>query len=343
MPPTIISRKSSNRILRDSSPNQAEPPRGHKPRLGISQCLLGEPVRYDGGHKLDPFLTNVLTPFVEWIPVCPEVEAGLGTPREAMCLMGNSDSPRLVTIHTKVDHTRLLQQYSRRRIRKLLASDLDGYIFKNNSPTCGIHRINVYNEKGQAARQGTGLFSYRVQQALPLLPIEEEGRLTNDTIRENFFERIFCYQRWKTLLQHKPISRRAIVDFHIRHNCVLLAHSPSHYQRLGQLVAKAREYTPRDLTARYGPLFMDTLKVKPTVNNQVKVLNHFVGFLKKHLQQTEREELQQHIKDYHHNLIPLAVPLTLIKHYVRLLPMPHLIDQVYLNPHPQELILRNHI
>ena len=135
MPPTIISRKSSNRILRDSSPNQAEPPRGHKPRLGISQCLLGEPVRYDGGHKLDPFLTNVLTPFVEWIPVCPEVEAGLGTPREAMCLMGNSDSPRLVTIHTKVDHTRLLQQYSRRRIRKLLASDLDGYIFKNNSPT----------------------------------------------------------------------------------------------------------------------------------------------------------------------------------------------------------------
>jgi uncharacterized protein YbgA (DUF1722 family) len=174
--------------------------------------------------------------------------------------------------------------------------------------------------------------------------MEEEGRLNKTIIRENFIERIFGYQRWKTLVQDKRIRREAIVDFHARHKYVLLAHGRTHYQRLGQLVAKAREYTPLNLTARYGLLFMDALKAKATVNNHVKVLNHLAGFLKNHLQQTEREELQENILDYHHHLIPLAVPLTLIKHYVqRLLPVSSLIDQVYLNPHPQELILHNHI
>lgn len=179
----------------------------HKPRLGISQCLLGDTVRYDGGHKRDAFLTDVLAPFVEWIPVCPEVEAGLGTPREAMHLAGDPNAPRLLTIRTHIDHTITLKAFSQRRVQELQESDLDGYIFKKSSPSCGVHRVKVYTEKGQPSKQGTGIFSGAFQKAFPLLPVEEEGRLSDAAIRENFIERIFCYRRWKSLFQESRISR----------------------------------------------------------------------------------------------------------------------------------------
>ena len=177
----------------------------------ISQCLLGDEVRYDGGHKRDVFLTDVLAPFVEWVPVCPEVEAGLGTPREAMHLAGDPVSPRLLTIRTKVDHTAMLKGFSQRRVQELRECDLDGYIFKKNSPSCGVHRVKVYSEKGHPGKQGTGIFSAVLQEAFPLLPVEEEGRLNDAPIRENFIERIFCYRRWKTQVQQQRISRGTIV------------------------------------------------------------------------------------------------------------------------------------
>ena len=315
----------------------------HKPRLGISQCLLGDTVRYDGGHKRDAFLTDVLAPFVEWIPVCPEVEAGLGTPREAMHLAGHPDAPQLLTIRTHIDHTLTLRAFSQRRVQELQEYDLDGYIFKKNSPSCGVHRVKVYTEKGQPSKQGTGIFSAAFQQAFPLLPVEEEGRLSDAPIRENFVERIFCYRRWKSLFQRGRISRGSIVQFHTRHKYLLLTHSRSHYQDLGQLVAKAGQYTPVDLADRYGVLFMDALKSKATVRKHVNVLQHLAGHLKKQLSAIERAELQETIQDYHRHLMPLTVPLTLIKHYVRILAIPYLVDQVYLNPHPKELMLRNHV
>ena len=237
----------------------------YKPRVGISQCLLGDAVRYDGGHKRDVFLTDVLAPFVEWVPVCPEVEAGLGTPREAMHLAEDPDSPRLLTIRTKVDHTAALKVFSQRRVQELGKRDLDGYIFKKNSPSCGVHRVKVYTEKGQPGKQGPGIFSTTFQEAFPLLPVEEEGRLNDFPIRENFIERIFCYRRWKTQVQQKRISRGTIVEFHTRHKYLLLTHSRSHYHDLGQLVAKAGQYTSNDLANRYGALFMDALKIKATV------------------------------------------------------------------------------
>ena len=315
----------------------------HKPRLGISQCLLGDTVRYDGGHKRDVFLTDVLAPFVEWIPVCPEVEAGLGTPREAMHLAGDPDAPQLLTIRTHIDHTITLQAFSQRRVRELQESDLDGYIFKKNSPSCGVHRVKVYTEKGQPSKQGTGIFSAAFQNAFPLLPVEEEGRLNDAPIRENFIERIFCYRSWKSLFQQGRISRGAIVQFHTRHKYLLLTHSRSHYHELGQLVAKAGQYTPGELADCYGVLFMDALKNKATVRKHVNVLQHLAGHLKKQLSAIERAELQETIEDYHRYLTPLTVPLTLIKHYVRILAVPYLVDQVYLNPHPKELMLRNHV
>ncbi len=315
----------------------------HKPRLGISQCLLGDTVRYDGGHKRDAFLTDVLTPFVDWIPVCPEVEAGLGTPREAMHLAGDPDAPKLLTIRTHIDHTITLQAFSQRRVQELQESDLDGYIFKKNSPSCGVHRVKVYTEKGQPSKQGTGIFSSAFQKAFPLLPVEEEGRLSDAPIRENFIERIFCYRRWKTLFEQSRISRGAIVQFHTRHKYLLLTHSRSHYHDLGQLVAKAGGYPPGELASRYGALFMEALKIKATVRKHVNVLQHLAGHLKNQLSAIERAELQETIQDYHRRFTPLTVPLTLIKHYVRILAIPYLVDQVYLNPHPKELMLRNHV
>jgi len=335
--------QTENRKISPRGKGMADQLPDHKPRLGISQCLLGDTVRYDGGHKRDAFLTDVLAPFVEWIPVCPEVEAGLGTPREAMHLAGDPDAPQLLTIRTHIDHTITLQVFSQRRVQELQESDLDGYIFKKNSPSCGVHRVKVYTEKGQPSKQGTGVFSAAFQKAFPLLPVEEEGRLSDASIRENFIERIFCYRRWKSLLQQGRISRGAIVQFHTRHKYLLLTHSRSHYHNLGQLVAKAGQYTPGDLAERYGVLFMDALKSKATVRKQVNVLQHLAGHLKKQLSAIERAELQETIQDYHRHLTPLTVPLTLIKHYVRILAVPYLVDQVYLNPHPKELMLRNHV
>lgn len=323
--------------------NMAEYLSHHKPRLGISQCLLGDTVRYDGGHKRDAFLTDVLAPFVEWLPVCPEVEAGLGTPREAMHLAGDPDAPQLLTIRTHINHTMALQTFSQRRVQELQESDLDGYIFKKSSPSCGVYRVKVYTDKGQPSKQGTGIFAAAFQKAFPLLPVEEEGRLSDAPLRENFIERIFCYRRWKTLSQEHRISRGAIVQFHTRHKYLLLTHSRSHYHDLGQLIAKAGQYTPDDLASRYGPLFMDALKIKATVRKHVNVLQHLAGHFKNQLSPVERAELQETIQDYHRHLTPLAVPLTLIKHYVRILAVPYLVDQVYLNPHPKELMLRNHV
>ncbi len=314
-----------------------------QPRIGISQCLLGEKVRYDGGHKRDAFLTDVLSPFVQWVPVCPEVEAGLGTPREAMHLAGDPQTPKLLTIHTKNDHTLTLQAFSQRRVKELREGDLDGYIFKKNSPSCGVHRVTVYSEKGHPGKRGIGIFSGAIQEAFPLLPVEEEGRLNDAPIRENFIVRIFSYRRWKTQIHQHRLTRGMIVNFHTQHKYLLLTHSHSHYQELGRLVAKAGVYTPRDLATQYGALFMDALKIKATVRKHVNVLQHLAGHFSKQLSKLERAELQETIQDYHRHLTPLAVPLTLIKHYVRIFSVPYLIDQVYLNPHPKELLLRNHV
>ena len=312
------------------------------PQLGISQCLLGEHVRYDGGHKRDRFLTDVLGRFVEWVPVCPETEAGLGIPREAMRLVSTNGSPHLITINSKIDHTSLITQFSRKKIRELKKNQLDGYILKRNSPSCGFHHVRVYTPQGMPSTSGVGLFADILQRSLPRLPVEDEGRLQDLSIRENFIERIFCAHRWN-LLQRERLSRGHIVQFHTQHKYLLLAHSRSHYQQLGRLVASANQYTPHQLADIYGPIFAEALQVKATVRKHVNVLQHLLGHLKKLLIKVERDELQESIWDYHRAITPLTVPLTLISHYVRVFDIEYLSDQVYLNPHPKELMLRNHV
>ena len=311
-------------------------------RLGISRCLLGEEVRFDGGHKRDVFLTDVLGRYVEWVPVCPEVEAGLGTPREAMRLIGNPQQPRLVAIKSGRDHTLALETMAVKRLSDLEELDLSGFVFKKDSPSCGVERVRTYNEHGMPGRKGVGLFARAFLDRFPLIPVEEEGRLCDPLLRENFIERVFCYRRWQDLVQ-RGVTRQGLVRFHTVHKYLLLAHSAPHYRQLGRLVAQVNEYRPKDLAIRYGELFMQALAVKATVRKHVNVLQHILGHFKERLDAQEKAELLGVIADYHQGLTPLIVPLTLIKHYVQLFDVAYIREQVYLNPHPKELMLRNHV
>ena len=311
-------------------------------RLGISRCLLGDEVRFDGGHKRDNFLTGVLEHYVEWVPVCPEVEAGLGIPREAMRLVGDPQDPRLVTIKSGTDHTRTVKMITRNRIEELKQMDLSGYVFKKGSPSCGIERVRIYNEEGVHSREGVGLFARVFIERFPLVPVEEEGRLCDPTLRENFIERVFCYRRWQDLVQNGA-TRLALAQFHMIHKFLLLAHHPKQCEVLGRLIGHAHEHRPKELANRYGELFMKALAVKATVRKHVNVLQHILGYFKERLEPHERAELLGVIGDYHRGLTPLVVPLTVIKHYVQIFDVSYILDQVYLNPHPKELMLRNHV
>ena len=311
-------------------------------RLGISRCLLGDDVRFDGGHKHDSFLTDVLGRYVEWVPVCPEVEAGLGIPREPMRLVAAPDALRLVTIKSGRDCTEALQKLSVSRIPLLKQLDLSGFVFKKDSPSCGIHRVRIYNEHGMPSRNGVGVFARAFIEQFPLIPVEEEGRLCDPPLRENFIERVFCYRRYQDLLNGE-LTRDAVIRFHTVHKYLLLAHDQQQYEALGRLVGRAKHYRPKELAHKYGEGFMATLAVKTTVRKHVNVLHHILGYFKAGLSDQEKLELLGVIDDYHRGLVPLIVPVTLIRHYVRLFDVAYIRDQIYLNPHPKELMLRNHV
>lgn len=311
-------------------------------RIGVSCCLLGDEVRFDGGHKRDSFLTDVFGRYVEWVPVCPEVEAGLGTPREAMRLVGDPKHSRLVTIKSGIDHTQALKTMTAKRVEELKELNLSGYVFKKDSPSCGVERVRLYSEHGMPSRNGIGLFAQAFIEQFPLIPVEEEGRLCDASLRENFIEQVFCYRRFQDLVQNR-ITRRAVVQFHTIHKYLLLSHSQQHYQVLGRLVGQAERHQPKELAHRYGELFMKALAVKATVRKHANVLQHILGYFKDRLGAQEKAELLGVIGDYHRGLTPLIVPLTLIKHYVQIFGVGYIRDQVYLNPHPKELMLRNHV
>lgn len=311
-------------------------------RLGISRCLLGDEVRFDGGHKRDHFLTDLFGRYVEWVPVCPEVEAGLGTPREAMRLVGDFQRPRLITIKSGKDHTEAVETTAADRLQEFKEMDLSGYVFKKDSPSCGIERVRIYSNCGIPARKGIGIFARAFIERFPLIPVEDEGRLNDPGLRENFIERVFCYRRFQDLL-NRVATRQAVVQFHTIHKYLLLAHSQPHYQALGRLVGRAERYPPKGLALRYGEVFMKALAVKATVRKHVNVLQHMFGYLKARLGAQEKIELLGVIDDYHRGLTPLIVPLTLIRHYVQIFDVRYICDQIYLNPHPKELMLRNHV
>ena len=314
-------------------------------RLGISSCLLGERVRFDGGHKHDRFLTDQLGPYVEWVPVCPELEVGMGVPREAVRLEGDVAAPRMVGVRSRRDHTAGMRRFAAARVRQLAALDLTGYVLKKDSPSCGLERVRVYRATagagGMPARRGRGLFADALVAAFPLLPVEEEGRLNDPVLRESFIERIFAYRRWRTLAA-RP-TRGALVAFHTAHKFQLLAHSPALYASLGRLVARPERRRAATLAAEYGAGFMGALAVHATRAKHVNVLQHVAGFCREHLDAADRRELAGVIEDYRRGFVPLVVPVTLLRHHVERHRIAYVLGQTYLAPHPKELMLRNHV
>ncbi len=311
-------------------------------RLGMSSCLLGENVRYDGGHKLDRFLTDTLGNYVQYVPVCPEAECGFGIPRESLRLVGDPNAPRLVTSRTKQDHTERMLTWARKRVLELEKEDLCGFIFKSNSPSSGMERVKVYNEKGMPVKKGVGVFARAFMEHFPLVPVEEEGRLHDPKLRENFIERIFVFKRWRELLR-QPKTRGRLVAFHTKHKLLILSHSPKHYQIMGKLVAGAKETPVNEVYETYEGLLMEALWLKTTVKKNANVLQHMMGYFKKQLSSDEKQELLEIIGLYRQEHVPLIVPITLVNHYVRKYDQPYLKEQYYLHPHPVELQLRNHV
>ena len=311
-------------------------------RIGISACLIGHPVRYDGGHKRDSFLTDTLGRHVEFVTVCPEVELGLGTPRETLRLERQAGEIRMVFAKTREDLTERMRAYSTKRVRRLAHDELSGYVLKKDSPSCGMEQVKVHGGKGAPSTVGRGLFAEALLERFPHLPVEEEGRLQDSRLRENFVERVFAYRRLRDLFS-KRWTVGELVSFHAAHELVLLAHSRTTYRELGRLVAKAKGMPRRELAEQYEGEFMAALSRLATPKRYANVLQHMAGYFKKDLDAPSRAELAALIEDYRKGLVPLVAPLTLIRHHVRRLGVEYLAGQVYLDPHPKELMLRNHV
>ncbi|MEJ2695821.1 MAG: DUF523 and DUF1722 domain-containing protein [Candidatus Sulfobium sp.] len=313
-----------------------------KIKLGISSCLLGRKVRYDGGHKLDHFLADTLGKFVEWVPVCPEVESGLPVPREAMRLVGSPDAPRLVTVRTGEDHTGRVEKWAGRRLSELEEAGLCGFVFKSRSPSSGLRDVKVYSTAGVPSRKGASIFGKAFMERFPLLPVEDEGRLNDPVLRENFIERVFVFRRWRGLLE-KRLTAGSLVAFHSDHKLLILSHSPAHYRSLGPLVAHAKDHPLRELHSEYIKILMEGLRLISTRAKNTNVLHHIMGYFRKNISASEKAELLEIIGNYKTGLLPLIVPVVLLNHYVRIYDVPYLKRQYYLNPHPLELMLRNHV
>jgi uncharacterized protein YbgA (DUF1722 family)/uncharacterized protein YbbK (DUF523 family) len=313
-------------------------------RVGVSACLIGQEVRYDGQHKRDDFVTDALGAFVELVPVCPEVEVGLGVPRPPVRLVRRGDETRLLGVETERDLTTTMQAWAERRVRALGSEKLSGFVLKKDSPSCGMERVKRYpaDTSGQPIRDGVGLFAATLMGAFPNLPVEEEGRLGDPALRENFVERIFAHHRWQTFAT-RPFTVGALVAFHTAHKLTLLAHSPTAYRTMGRLVAQAKTIPRAELRARYESDFMAALKKPATPGRHANVLQHMLGYFKKTLDEPSRHELSALIDDYRQGLVPLIVPITLFQHHVRRLNVTYLADQIYLSPHPRELMLRNRV
>jgi uncharacterized protein YbgA (DUF1722 family)/uncharacterized protein YbbK (DUF523 family) len=310
-------------------------------RIGISSCLIGRNVRYDGGHAHDRYITDTLGRYFTWIPVCPEVEYGLPVPREAMHLTGNPQSPHIITIRTGIDHTAGIQEWTENKLRMLEHDDLCGFIFKSKSPSSGIAQVKIYSRNGFPVARGAGIFGGAFMQRFPLIPIIDEGRLHDPVLRENFIERVFVYHRWKELTEQKMVLRD-LIHFHTDHKLLIMSHSGKYLSMLGRLIAGTKDSKTRDLFAHYIVLLMEGLKLIATVKKNTNVLFHAIGYFRKQISPDEKQELIDIIDNYHKGYIPLIAPVVLINHYVKRLNDQYLKRQYYLNPHPLELMLRNH-
>lgn len=311
-------------------------------RIGISSCLLGQEVRYNGGHKRDSFLTDTFGRFVEWVPVCPEVEIGMGTPRPPIRLERAGEGVRLVMPSMGGDCTEAMRSYAERRVAELAAVELDGYVLKKDSPSCGMERVKVYQGES-ATREGRGMFADVLLARLPDLPVEEEGRLNDPLLRENFITRVFVHHRWREG-ERAGWTRAGLMRFHERHKFLLMARNQAGMRRLGRLLGESGRSEPLDGLARaYRQGLTEILRRPANRRGHTNVLQHLHGYVSDKVDPEDRAELVETIERYHAGLVPLIVPLTLLRHHVRRLGVEYLRDQIYLEPHPHELMLLNHV
>ena len=315
-----------------------------KLKIGVSQCLLGDEVRYDGGHKRNLFLLNTLSDYVTFTPVCPEVEIGMPTPREAIRLAGDASDPRLIGIQSATDHTRDMRRWSTEKMAWLADRALDGYVFKKDSPSCGLFRVRVYDEKsGVPSRDGRGIYASTVVDAFPMLPVEEEGRLNDPPLRENFISRIFIYHRWKRFLA-EDCSPGGLVTYHTAHKMSFLAHSPVHYRELGRIVSRAGVESLDEVLGEYAEVMTHCVQVLATPGKHTNVIMHLMGFIKNQIDGHDKAELLDVVDQMRNRILPLIVPITLLKHHLSRCETPDWVRaQVYLSPYPGELMLRNHV
>lgn len=310
--------------------------------VGVSSCLLGAKVRFDGGHKRDDFVTDLLGRFFAFTAVCPEFEMGLGAPRESLRLTGDPAAPRLVGNKTGADRSDAMHRWAAARLRRPDLQALRGYILKKDSPSCGLERVRVYNASGMPEKKGAGLFAADLGRAFPMLPVEDEGRLHDPVLRENFVERVFAYDRWLRLREERLTPKR-LLDFHTAEKLSVMAHSPVAYRELGRLIAGAGKAQPNALADAYGERWMAALKLRATRGKHANVLQHAQGYFKRAIDEADKHELNEVIESYRVGRVPLAVPLTLIKHHLRRHPHAWLLAQRYFHPYPEELALRNDV
>ncbi|PID80998.1 hypothetical protein CSB20_04630 [bacterium DOLZORAL124_64_63] len=311
-------------------------------RIGVSSCLMGNKVRYDGGHKHNRYLTDVLGEHFTLVIVCPEAEVGMGIPRETVRLEGALDEPAMRAPGSGADWTKRMNGYARARCIELARENLSGFVFKKRSPSCGLFRVPVVQKNGHPLAKGRGLFAAEFTRRFPLIPCEEEGRLNDPHLRENFIERVFAFDRVKRVFSGRW-KRGDVVAFHSREKYFLLAHSPKHYRELGRLVAGIKDHTPAAFRDMYMQLYLGALATRATTARHVNAMQHVAGHLKGEVDPDALNRIHQVIQDYKAGLVPLIVPITLLRHYIELLDVHYVKDQVYLNPHPRELMLRNHV
>ncbi|TNF92409.1 MAG: DUF1722 domain-containing protein [Gammaproteobacteria bacterium] len=311
-----------------------------RPRIGVSACLLGRKVRFDGGHKHNRYISSLLSEHVGLLPVCPEMELGLGVPRPTIQLRSQGQDPRLVVSKDPgLDLTDSMKSYASGRVETL--GELDGFIFKKDSPSCGLFRVPVViNEQGHRMKEGTGLFAQTFVERYPLIPVEEEGRLNDAVLRENFFERVYAYRRWKEIPEPES-NVFGFIEFHARHKLMLMSRGSSYYQELGRVVAGV---TRKDLSQRrdaYIHRFMEIMSMNTRRGRQVNVMQHILGYLKQVLSADDKSELLNIFEAYRQQQLPLITPITLLRHHLRRHPQPYLDSQHYLQPYPEQLALRS--
>jgi uncharacterized protein YbgA (DUF1722 family)/uncharacterized protein YbbK (DUF523 family) len=317
--------------------NSIQPTKGI--RIGVSACLMGRNVRFDGGHKRSRFITDTLADYFEFVPFCPEVAIGMGTPRQPIRLIGEEQNPDAVGVRDpELNVTQPLRAYGQQVAGNI--DDLRGFILKKDSPSCGMARVKIYNAKGVPERSATGIFAKEIMAAHPLLPVEEEGRLNDADLRDNFITRVYVYARWKTLLADN-FTKAALIRFHARHKFLVLAHSTVMYRQLGQLLSNLNEVSLDEIADSYISGLMQALSRPATRKRHTNVLHHLLGYLKNNLDSAHRTDLADTIDAYRRGDYPLVVPLRLLQHHFTRSPHPYISEQIYLNPHPQALKLRN--